>query len=70
MVIPGQHGIFETVFWGFHLVLPTRYYRGDTGLVKPGQHRIFSLERGLPNFLDSITVILPWFYRGITMVLP
>ena len=51
-------------------VLPW-YYRGDTRLVKPDQHRIFSLrEGGSQFFMGSITEILPWFYQGIIMVLP
>ena len=44
------------------------YYRGDTRLVKPGQHRIFSLrEGGSQFFMGSITEILPWLHRDITM---
>ena len=50
LVIPGQHGIFGTVFLEFHLVLLTRYHHGNIGVVKPSQHRILSLEVGVTKF--------------------
>ena len=63
-------GFWKMSFGFTNPVLPW-YYRGDTRLVKPGQHRIFSLrEGGSQFFLGSITEILPWFYQGIIMVLP
>ena len=75
ILIVGGNTRSKSDFWYFFgkyfLVLPTRYYRGDTRLVKPGQHRIFSLREGGSQFLmGSIIEILPWFYRGNTMVIP
>ena len=63
-------GFWKMSFGITNPVLPW-YYRGDTRLVKPGQHRIFSLREGGSQFsMSSITEFLPWFYRAITMVLP
>ena len=62
---------FWQMSFGFTNPVIPWYYRGDTRLVKPGQHRIFSLrEGGSQFFMGSITEILPWFFRGITMVTP
>ena len=63
--------VFLANIFGFTNPVIPRYYRGDTRLVKPGQHRIFSLREGGSQFLmGSIIEILPWFYHGIIMVIP
>ena len=66
-------GFWKMSFGFTNPVLPW-YYRGDTRLVKPGQHRIFSLREGGSQFfmgsITDFTMVVPWYYHGNTEVKP